>query len=151
MSLHYLVDGFNLLYALPDMPPGPWERKRQALVEWLRRRRPHGNNRLTIVFDSRQGFGDRQQMADCEVIYTAGQTADDWISEQVRRVPNPRIVVVVTNDRGLQTLIRGTGARIVSCDDFVRWARKDQPRRPPSSGGEDDRSQITDEFKKKWL
>ena len=38
MALHYLVDGFNLLYALAEMPAGRWEQKRQALLDLLHER-----------------------------------------------------------------------------------------------------------------
>ncbi len=150
MSLHYLVDGFNLLFALPEIPTGSWEAKRAALVEWISTNRPQGNNSLTIVFDSRQGLGDRSTSAQLEIVYTAGETADDWISAKVRSVANPRIVVVVSNDRGIHTLVRGTGAKVVTSDAFIQAARKKSlPSHPPSLP--DDLHDITDEFKKKWL
>ena len=75
---------------------------------------------MTVVFDSRQGAGDRHSHHAIEVIYTASETADDWISRRVREVSNPRIVVVVTNDKGLQQLVRGTGAKVLSNEEFMK-------------------------------
>src|SRR5690348_14965174 len=111
MSLEYVIDGYNLLHALPSMPPGSWEQKRCHLLDRMASRRPHGRNRLTVVFDSHQGFGDRHMHGDIQVVYTAGETTDDWIIEYVRRTANPRLCVVVTDDKGLRAMIRGTGAR----------------------------------------
>jgi predicted RNA-binding protein with PIN domain len=148
MSQHYVVDGYNLLYALAEMPAGSWEDKRKALLEQLLTRRPHGANRLTVVFDSRQGFGNREMHQTAEIIYTAGETADEWITAYVRKTSQPRSVVVVTDDRGLQAMIRGTGAKSLGAKDF--WARASTVRSQPSQST-DDFKNITEEFKKKWL
>ncbi len=32
---HYFIDGYNLLFALPEMPSGAWMDKRQKLLRWL--------------------------------------------------------------------------------------------------------------------
>ena len=106
MALHYLVDGYNLLYALPDIPPGPWPTKREILIELLLTSQPQGHNRLTVVFDSRQGFGDHAKKGGIEIFYTASETADDWIARKVRETSNPRTLVVVSNDKGIRTMIR---------------------------------------------
>jgi predicted RNA-binding protein with PIN domain len=151
MALTFLIDGYNLLYALPDLPPGTWEAKRVHLIELLKQRRPQGNNALTIVFDSHQGMGDRYQAAGFTVLFTAGETADERIAAIVREAANPRILVVVSNDRGIRNQIKGTGARFISCAEFM----KGHPGRPgkPSQASEipPEAGDITEEFKKKWL
>src|SRR5262245_3523070 len=149
MALHYLIDGYNLLYALPALPPGSWQEKRAQLLDFLRHRKPQGNNRVTVVFDSRQGLGEQLQVGDITVVFTAGETADDRLSEMVRQANNPRLLVVVTNDLGIRAMVRGTGARFLSCDDFLKKTlpkpfqeRRTRPR-PDAS--------IEEEFRKKWL
>src|SRR5437870_2653600 len=77
--LHYLVDGYNLLYALPDIPPGPWPKKREIFLKFLEVSKPQGRNRLTVVFDSREGGGTKEMHGTLEVVYTAGESADDWL------------------------------------------------------------------------
>jgi predicted RNA-binding protein with PIN domain len=150
MSSHYLLDGYNLLYALPEMPEGSWETKRAALLQKLARETPHGNNRVTVVFDSREGSGNRSKLGSIEITFTSGETADDWISHYVRRAPNSRILIVVTDDQGLRRLIRGTGAKSLGTHEFWDKAKKrsdssSEPGLPINSDS------ITDEFKKKWL
>jgi predicted RNA-binding protein with PIN domain len=150
VSLHYLIDGYNLLYALPDIPPGPWPTKREILIELLMTSKPHGNNRVTVVFDSREGLGDRRHHGAIEVVFTSGETADDWIARRVRDGSNARTVVVVTNDQGIRTLIRGTGAKWISTQEFLGQA-KSRPGRRREQGSEIDSESITEEMKKKWL
>jgi predicted RNA-binding protein with PIN domain len=150
VSLHYLLDGYNLLYALPEIPAGSWETKRTVFLQKLTKEAPHGKNRVTVVFDSRQGSGDRSKMGSIEIAFTSGETADDWISHYVRRAPNPRILVIVTDDQGLRRLIRGTGAKGLGTREF--WEKSKKPEGPSTeSEAPLDSDSITDEFKKKWL
>jgi len=149
MSLHYLIDGYNLLYALPEMPPGAWPDKRASLVRWLQDRRPHGQNRVTVVFDSREGLGDQTRAGEFQIIYTAGETADDWISRRVREVSNPRVLVVVTDDQGLRRMIRGTGAKWASAKEFIKGGLS--TLRKPMAADKAPYDDITEELKKKWL
>ena len=149
--LHYLIDGYNLLFALPQMPQGTWLEKRLGLMLWLSQTRPQGRNLATIVFDNRQGWGDEEQHQDVTVVYTSGETADDWIASKVRSTKNPRILVVVSNDKGIQKMIRGTGARWMSAHYFVASTQKPQTPAPPPEMPTGDKDKITDELRKRWL
>src|SRR4051794_11164522 len=119
MAFRYLIDGYNLLFALPQLPAGSWQEKRTRLLIFLQEKRPQGKNPATIVFDSREGLGDQAELGDLRVVFTAGETADDWISAKVRQTVNPQALVVVSNDLGIRTLVRGTGARFVTATDFL--------------------------------
>jgi predicted RNA-binding protein with PIN domain len=147
MSFHYLIDGYNVLYAFPKMPPGTWEARRNALLQWLAKEKPHGNNAVTVVFDSHEGTGNRMRQGEMEVVYTAGETADDWISAQARTAKNPRALVVISNDKGIRDLVRGTGARWMSAESFIqkKSSRQVSPVEKPKL---DD---ITKEFEDRWL
>lgn len=150
MSLHYLVDGYNVLYALTDIPAGSWAQKREALLRKIADRQPHGKNRITIIFDSREGLGDRTREEGMDIVYTAGETADDWIIKKVRQIPNPRVLVVVTDDQGLRRMVRGTGAKWVSTAEFWK-STEASPGKPDPSLEREDRDAINEEMRKKWL
>jgi predicted RNA-binding protein with PIN domain len=145
----YLVDGYNLLYALPDLPAGSWPEKRSALLTLLTDKKPHGRNALVVVFDSREGLGQREQSGDIMVIYTAGETADDWISAKVRTIATPRAVVVVTDDQGIRQMIKGTGAKWQSCLDFL--GKGHASRKPATFNDSSHADAITRDLMKKWL
>ena len=150
MSLHYLIDGYNLLYALPDIPPGPWAAKREIFLAMLAHVKPQGNNRMTVIFDSREGGGNRSRKGTIDIVYTSGETADDWIIQAVRKAPNPRVMVVVTNDQAIRRLIRGTGAKWISTQDFMKSGVASSPPKPPAVD-KDIYDAISEELKKKWL
>jgi predicted RNA-binding protein with PIN domain len=150
VSFHYLIDGYNILYALPDMPAGTWGQKRGALVRKIAAEKPHGRNRITVVFDSREGSGDRSRLGSIEVAFTSGETADDWISHYVRHAANPRTLIVVSDDQGLRRMVRGTGAKWLETHEFWEKSKKRQGSTSEPEA-QIDADSITDEFKKKWL
>ncbi len=151
MAFHFLIDGYNLLYAFPEIPPGSLEEKRKQLLNWLQEHRPQGNNKLTVVFDSHQGMGDKLIGSNFVVLFTAGETADERISDMVRAAPNPRILVVVSNDKGIQTHVRGTGARFLSATEFFKQAESPRRAQGPITPPPEILDEINDELKKKWL
>lgn len=150
MAFHYLIDGYNVIYAWPEIPSGAWQLKREFLLRFLKTQKPQGNNAVTVVFDSREGLGDRMKDGSISVVFTAGETADDWISQKVRATSNPRVIVVVSNDKGIRAQVRGTGARFMTADEFLREKSRPQAN-PPNKQVPESGDDITEEFKKKWL
>ena len=106
---------------------------------------------MTVVFDSRDGGGSRTQKGAIEIVYTAGETADDWIIKAVRKAINPRVVVVVTNDQAIRRLIRGTGAKWIPTSEFLGKTPNQPPRIQAEEQSSERAEEITEEFKKKWL
>ena len=151
MAFHFLIDGYNLLYALPELPPGSLQDKRESLIRMLRQRRLQGNNQMTVVFDSREGEGSRSHQRDLTVVFTAGETADEWISSHVRQAAQPQAMVVVSNDQGIRADVKGTGVRFMTSDDFLRSARVDASPRTTPNQTHPENDEITEEFRKKWL
>lgn len=148
MALHYVLDGYNLLYAMTEMPAGTWQDKRAALLAHLKKLQPQGKNPVTVVFDSREGPGSRSVENGITVVYTSGETADDKIIAMVRLSQNPRVMVVVSNDKGIRHLLKSTGAQFMSADEFLRKSKRaksadaQEPVEDPT---------ITDELRKEWL
>ena len=58
MSLHYLLDGYNILKQIPALNDLPLEDGRRGLLRWIETQRPQGsvNNTLTVVFDGNPDF-----------------------------------------------------------------------------------------------
>jgi predicted RNA-binding protein with PIN domain len=139
-----------MLYALSDFPAGTWEAKRESLLRRLADQKPFGHHAVTVVFDSREGGGSQTRRGALQVVYTASETADDWLARHVRTVQNPRLCVVVSDDKGLRHMIGGTGAHWMSTEEF--WRQAKTPRSPGRSHPASvDKDAITDELKKKWL
>ena len=128
MSVHYLLGGYNVVRSA-DLGGRTLEEERRNLVQVLISRRPHGspNNRVTILFDSRENsiFSAGERHGEIEVRFSRGRTADDAIVDLIDEAPNPKAIVLVTNDRGLRQRIQGTGAKSIGVEEFLR---KSTPR-----------------------
>lgn len=138
------------MYAMPDIPPGSLENKRDALLRRLLNEKPYGRNAVTVVFDSREGGGQKSRQGEAGIVFTAGETADDWIIRYVRTEKNPRILRVVTDDQGICRMIRGTGAQSMGTQEFWKTSRRSRDPEP-SEPTKPESDSITAEFKKKWL
>jgi predicted RNA-binding protein with PIN domain len=53
-----------------------------------------------------------------------GQTADQYILEQVELTQNKKILIVVTNDRSLKLHANSFGAKTMSIQAFLNWLMK---------------------------
>ena len=77
-----------------------------------------------LVFDGRVRHGEesgRSYYSPLEVIYTSrGQSADAYILELIQIAQNPRLMVVVTNDRFLLSEARALGAKTMGNGEFLR-------------------------------
>ena len=154
--LHYLIDGYNLLYAMPQLPGGTWQEKRTQLLEWLLKDRPYGRNVVTVVFDNKKGMGGSDTFAELGIVFTDHETADEWISRRVRQTLNPRVMVVVTDDMGLRRQIQGTGAKWMGATEFTTVSQAMTAAPAPSAAqmrkeNPPANDTITQEFRKKWL
>ena len=144
MSLHYLLDGYNILKQIPAFRDLPLEDGRRGLLRWIADSRPQGsvNNQVTVVFDghpdhinlSEGNFPfEFQGTAPLKVIFSDGCSADDKIKLMVEEDGNPKNCVVVSDDKDIYLYARSLGARVMSVSGFtsVRAAFK------AASGGKD--------------
>lgn len=121
MSLHYLIDGYNVVKSVTAFSNKPLSDGRDAFITWLKTDRPQGsmNNRVTVVFDGRGDVFGQAIQGDVEVIFTHGTSADDRIRSIVEKYPRIKDVVVVSNDKDITIYARALGAAIVSVERFT--------------------------------
>ena len=122
MSLHFLIDGWNIANQVELLKAnrGVTESS-QALVRFIQSQRLLGsrNNLGTIVFDGwAQGsgaFGGR-----IKVMFSKGDCADEVIKRLIEQAPNPRQMVVVTDDKEIRFYCRRQGAGLLSVEQFLK-------------------------------
>jgi hypothetical protein len=126
MSLHLIIDGYNIIRQVPRLQAldaRDLEAGRAALLEALaayRRARP--GHQVTVVFDGWQG-GELQESRDrhrgLTVVYSRrGERADEVIKRLLQR--EGQRAVVVSSDRDLQISARHAGAAWVAAAQFAR-------------------------------
>lgn len=126
--MHYLIDGYNLLFFCRTGERRSLEAERKALVAWLQQAFARMKCKATLVFDGAHTKGEesgRAYPSPLEVVYAPkGQSADAYIVEMLETAKNPKIFVTVTNDRGLHRHARSFGAKVESNGDFLARLKK---------------------------
>ncbi len=83
MSLHYLLDGYNIIHQMPLSVQKKLEDERQQLIQWIESCQPQGSSRnaVTIVFDGKTDVwgGAGAGSSSVQVIFSQGQSADERI------------------------------------------------------------------------
>lgn len=124
-----LVDGYNLLHASgvfgePTDEP-TLETARRALLGFLAQQlAARDRSRATIVFDGKdapRGLPSVQSYESMQVLFSRRQqSADDLIAELIAAEKQPRELLVISSDHGVQRSARQRGC---SYEDSEAWVR----------------------------
>jgi len=114
-------------------------------------------NKVTIVFDGYPTMNNPLcPSGDCELLFSQDESADDRIRHLVEHIGNPRIVVVITDDRSVQFHAKAAGASVMGVEEFITAKaasaadrlRKTDRKIELSSV---DEARINNELRKLWL
>ncbi len=155
MSLHFILDGYNIVKQAFFPQAGNLKSARDRLLSLIETHSPQGSskNSVTVVFDGKEDLCYCEPLQFKKVIFSKGQDADSCIRSMVEKSAHPKAIVVVTDDKELKFSVRRSGAKIMSVAEFLTKARIKKPKVLENSK---DLSfylseQITSEFKKIWL
>jgi ribosomal protection tetracycline resistance protein len=117
-----LVDGYNLIYAHPELAAIMQKDQDEAREGLLRELSPLSSpdryEMLVVVFDaagSSQPDPVAQERGGITVVFTRrGQSADAFIESLARRLLPANEVTVASSDRTLQGVVAGFGARTIA-------------------------------------
>lgn len=122
---YLLVDGYNIIFAWPDLQElsrHSLEDARKSLQDILSNFRGFRPCQLILVFDAYKVPGNPGSAEDyhgIHIVYTReAQTADNFIEYTIRRLPKGRRVRVATSDALEQVIILGGGALRVSAKEL---------------------------------
>lgn len=135
--MHLIVDGYNVMHALPvdrEWPGASFQDRRGNFLDRLSAYvagRPH---RVTVVFDGAKGgdgMGGAETRGVIAVRYSPrGVEADDLIRRMVEEAPNAADLLVVSSDKAISGLARSRGASTARGDELATRLLK----RPVESG-----------------
>ena len=137
-----LIDGYNLLWAFPElrelMVAGRSELAREGLLRLLARLIRSGrlSAPVTVVFDGSpaQGVPCGSVPGELEVRFAPHpSSADDLIREIVESSANAAGITVVSSDREVRSRAARAGASVIRTGEFVESRL---PRRPRARGSE---------------
>jgi len=121
MSLHFLLDGYNILKQMPAFRDLPLEDGRNGLLRWISNSRPQGslNNQVTVVFDGHPDYYGSSPQGEIRVIFSDGCSADDQIKIMVEDDADKKNCVVVSDDKDIFLYARSLGAKVMNVAEFT--------------------------------
>lgn len=125
--MHYYIDGYNLLFRLMHNAHDDLQTHREAIILDINKKAALLKLDISIVFDSTFQIGDRTRSHydALEILYTAhGETADDYIIDELKQSTQPQKETVVTSDKKLAWRARTLSAHTESINDFLLWINK---------------------------
>ncbi|MBF0570730.1 MAG: NYN domain-containing protein [Candidatus Omnitrophica bacterium] len=155
MSLHYLLDGYNVLKQIPAFRDLPLEEGRRGLLRWIDITRPQGsvNNQVTVVFDGHPDYFSASPHGEIRVIFSDGCSADDTIKLMVEEDAYKKSCVVVSDDKDIFLYARSLGAKVMSVAAFTSKTETFSARQ--DAGGKyislSSQEKINKELRSFWL
>jgi predicted RNA-binding protein with PIN domain len=140
-AMSYLIDGYNLLFAL-GLPPGQvgptgLQKARRRLLDLLRAAHGAEASAVTVVFDAAgapPGAAEVQEYQGLQVRFAIRQPeADDLIELLIRKDSTPRQLTVVSDDHRIQTAAQRRQCVVLGCGDYLDWLEQQRrAKRPPA-------------------
>ncbi len=158
MVVTYLIDGYNLMYAVgllrAGLPTGGLERARHRFLDWLADSTSKKGEVVRVIFDARMAPAPSLESLHrgIRVRFAFGQTADDLIEELLEIEQVPHRVTVVSNDNRVRDAGRHRGSEAKTCEEFVDWLIQDPANEsvPPPEAEKPDVPATEDEMAA-WL
>lgn len=163
MALTFFLDGYNIVKQADDFADLPLDAGRQKLIGMIERSPLAVGNRFVVVFDGRPGLNRPDDSSRVKICFTDEQSADDRIKDMVAAAKQPKVIVVVTNDRDIRYHVRTLGAAVWPVQEFVLKIKQRQGEggrllRDKSSGQAEGKRisatmehAINQEFQEIWL
>ncbi|MFH2137909.1 MAG: NYN domain-containing protein [Candidatus Omnitrophota bacterium] len=159
MSLHYIIDGYNVIKQVTFLTGKKLRDGRDGLVRFIEKYRPQGSakNEVTIVFDGKAEISSPAIQSSVQVIFSKNETADDKIKRMVESAGNSRQMVIVSDDKEIMFYCRSLGANVKSVKEFLDSSFAAKNRLKPAEKIEkaelssDIADKITEDLKKLWL
>lgn len=124
--MHYFIDGYNLLFRLLHGSEN-LQSQREAIIYDLNRKISLVKIDVSIVFDStfQMGGRTRTHYDQLEILFTAeGETADEYIMDEIKNHAHPQQETVVTSDKKLAWRVRNRSAHTETVEEFILWLNR---------------------------
>jgi hypothetical protein len=156
MSLHFIIDGYNLVKHRSFIPPPGIRDSRFALIQFLRINKPCGSpkNKVTIIFDGYSGDFSLSGL-EFEVIFSCEDSADERIKKIMEKDPLPKSLIVISDDRQIRDFARLCGVVSLGIEEFLDPPSK---KKAPQKAAQEKTPlsysaahKINEELKRLWL
>lgn len=152
--MHYLIDGHNLISAMPDISlDDPDDEIKLLLVlrSWAVARR---KREVTVIFDGGLPGGYQQRLSTSRinvVFASEGRTADSLLIRRIKSVPNPPEYTLVSSDRAVQTAANRRKMAVLSSEAFAQKLQEQEEPSPKPKVEESEEPALSNEEVAEWL
>ncbi len=121
MSLHYLLDGYNIIKKAPRLAKAALRDGRSMLFQWIEISRPQGSfqNHVTVIFDGKADHFSPPPAGSARAVFTRDESADDCIKRIIEEARDIKQFVVVSDDKGIKLYVRALGAKVMGVREFA--------------------------------
>ena len=161
MSLQYIIDAYNITNH-PQFRPRVRDSLniQSALADFIRLNRLSGSrkNKLILVFDGYPPSGEKMPEEEGLVcLFSRMIEADELIKKLVEESGQPRNIVVVSDDKGIQMAVRFLNAQTCAVEEFICGKKSARGQALGRTDSQECKVSFTNmqkinaELKKKWL
>jgi len=161
MSLHYILDGYNILKQVSRFSDTKLKQGRLDFISLLFFSSRLKKQEVVVVFDGYQDTRERLPVGpNMKIIFSKDGSADDKIRNLLEHAANPRQVVVVSDDKEVRFFSRLAKAHVLSVAQFLALISGSQAGKRHSCAKTDSEDKnlsykqvldINKELKKVWL
>jgi predicted RNA-binding protein with PIN domain len=159
MGATYVIDGYNLLYALGISAgragPAGLEKARQRLLDVLADGFASDCDAVTVVFDAANapwGARGQENYRGLGVRYAVRHDeADDLIELLIQEASAPRQLTVISDDNRLQQAARRRDCKAQGCNEFLEWLRRQRQQRQRPAAPPEKREALSADETQRWL
>lgn len=132
--MHYLIDGYNLLFQAFETQAN-LKTNREALLFELQNISNFWDVEITVVFDGREKEISFQSFSHIQLVYTSKNlSADEYIVEILTYNLSPTLYTVVTSDKPLLKKCKKLGCSTMSIKKFLKFLEKKQTTSSTKNG-----------------
>jgi len=155
LTMHYLIDGHNLIAKMPDIDLADPDDEAQLVLRLRSWAAASSKRRVTVYFDGGLPGGPAHDLsgARLKVIFaSAGSSADDLILRQIREIKNPPEATVVSSDREILDAAENRKMPTISSETFAETLEDEAAERArPAPSATPDEPSLSEEEVALWL
>ena len=125
--MYYLIHCYKLIFSLIESKDS-LQTLRVKIIAALQKRFTVKKISGMLVFDGAHRRDEESGLTYSSPLIIAyapkGQTADEYIVQQIQLAKNSKLITVITNDKGLARHAKSAGANVQGNDEFIEWLHK---------------------------
>lgn len=150
-----LVDGYNVIKRNPELAKLSLEQARKQLASRLTATKwPFPVQLIHLIFDAKDSDGSSYRISSTLQIRFADD-ADEAIQQQIRKLPNPRQSLLISDDQKLRSTAKAHGVSVLSSSCLFGPKRAPvgsvKKQAEPEKISQAEARRINEELSKHWL